>query len=54
MDSQKLDEELMKLNEGHKMVDMPASISLENADEYYRKNGYMTFYEFVDKVTKLV
>lgn len=54
MGKQLLDEELMKLFEGHEMVDMPASISLENADDYYKDNGYMTFPEFVDKVTKLV
>lgn len=48
-----LPEEIMKLYEGYEMVDMPESTVLENADEYYKNNGYMTLDTLIERLTKL-
>ena len=54
MKKEKLDEKLCKLYEGHGMADTSGSVTIENADEYYKNNDYITIEEFGDRVTKLV
>ena len=54
MEKQTLNEELMKLYEGYEKIDNPQPRIVEGTDDVYLKNGYMTFEEFVNKITKLV
>ena len=54
MEKQTLNEELMKLYEGYEKIDNPQPRIVEGTDDVYLKNGYMTFDEFVNKITKLV
>ena len=49
-----LPEEIMKLYEGYEMVDNPEPIVYHGLIEDFLNNGYMTFEEFLNKVTKLV
>ena len=54
MEKPLLDEGLLKLYEGHEMVDMPVSATLDNADEYYCENEYMTLDVLMVRLSKLI
>lgn len=54
MKKKELNNESPNVNEGVVKNVLPKSIVIENADEYYEQNGYMSFDEFINKVSKLV